>query len=129
MTASPQFRPRNPSPRDGWCSSNAATVCASLGALGGLRVTARPASEVSVVRTQTGGGETVVVVERVIEFAIGKSAVTRYVVEKRFDDGRVLLRPVYESDEIHMEHGSRPLTPEEFDELIAPHVLAAAGEG
>jgi len=67
--------------------------------------------------------------EQIVELAIGESPSTRYVVEHKLDDGRVLLRPQTELERIHQEHGSRSLTPQEFDELIAPHLLPPDGEG
>ena len=66
---------------------------------------------------------------QIFELAIGDSPSTRYVVEKELDDGRVVLRKETELERMHQEHGSRPLTAEEFDELIAPHVQPPDGEG
>jgi hypothetical protein len=66
---------------------------------------------------------TIVAVAQIIELAIGDTETpTRYVVEQQLDDGRVMLRPETELEQMHREHDSRPLTAEEFDELIAPHV-------
>ena len=70
-----------------------------------------------------------VVMEQTFELAIGGSETTRYVVEQQLEDGRLVLRPQTEVERMHQEHGSRPLTPQEFDELIAPHVLPPDGEG
>ncbi len=70
-----------------------------------------------------------VVMEQTFELAIGGSETTRYVVEQQLEDGRVVLRPQTEVERMHHEHGSRPLTQQEFDELIAPHVLPPDGEG
>jgi hypothetical protein len=70
-----------------------------------------------------------IVMEQTFESAIGESPSTRYVVEQELADGRVVLRPQTELEAMHQEHGSRPLTPQEFDELIAPHVLPPDGEG
>ncbi len=67
--------------------------------------------------------------EQIIELAIGEAPSTRYVVEQQLTDGRVVLRPETELERMHQEHGSRPLTQQEFDELIAPHVLPPDGEG
>jgi hypothetical protein len=67
--------------------------------------------------------------EQIIELAIGDAAPTRHVVEQQLDDGRVVLRPQTELEAIHQEHNSRPLTAEEFDELITPYVLPPDGEG
>jgi hypothetical protein len=67
--------------------------------------------------------------EQVIELAIGGAEPTRYVVERQLEDGRVVLRPQTELEAIHQEHNSRPLRAEEFDELIAPYVLPPDGEG
>jgi hypothetical protein len=70
-----------------------------------------------------------VVMEQTFELAIGGSQTTLYVVEQQLDDGRVVLRPQTEVERMHQEHGTRSLTQQEFDELIAPHVLPPDGEG
>lgn len=67
--------------------------------------------------------------EQIIELAIGEQPSAPYVVDEQLEDGRVVLRPQTEVEKMHQEHGSRPLTREEFDELIAPHVLPPDGEG
>jgi hypothetical protein len=67
--------------------------------------------------------------EHTFELAIGGSPTTRYVLEQKLDDGRVVLRPQTELEAMHEGAGSRALTPDEFDELIAPHLLPAHGEG
>jgi len=70
-----------------------------------------------------------ILMEQTFELAIGASPSTRYVLEQKLEDGRVVLRPQTELERMHQEHGSRPLTQQEFDELIAPHVLPPDGEG
>ena len=66
--------------------------------------------------------------EQTFELAIGGSQTTGYVVEQQLEDGRVVLRPQTEVERMHQEHGSRPLTQPQFDELIAPHVRPPDGE-
>jgi hypothetical protein len=66
--------------------------------------------------------------EQIIELAIAEAPSTRYIVKQQLADERVVLRPQTELERMHQEHGSRPLTPQEFDELIAPHVLPPDGE-
>jgi hypothetical protein len=67
--------------------------------------------------------------EQIFELEIGESPRTRYVVEQELADGRVVLRPQTELEAMRERAGSRALTPDEFDELIAPHLLPADGEG
>jgi hypothetical protein len=67
--------------------------------------------------------------EQIVELEIGESPRTRYVVEQELADGRVVLRPQTELEAMRERAGSRALTPDEFDELIAPHLLPADGEG
>lgn len=69
------------------------------------------------------------VMEQIIELAIGDSHATRYVVERELDDGRVLLRPQTELEAMHQDLGSRPLSEEEFEELVAPYLGPPDGEG
>ena len=53
----------------------------------------------------------------------------RYVLEEERDDGRLLLRPDTSYEAIVDRAPRRPLTPTEFEEMIAPHVLPPDGEG
>lgn len=53
---------------------------------------------------------------------------SEYIVEEEHEDGSLLIRPETELERMHHRHGGRPLTPEEFDELIVPHVGPADGE-
>ncbi len=70
-----------------------------------------------------------IVMEQIVELAIGESPSTRYVVEPKLDDGRVVLRPQTELEAMRERMGSRPLTQDEFDQLLAPHLLPPDGEG
>ncbi len=70
-----------------------------------------------------------IVMEQIVELAIGESPSTRYVVEHKLDDGRVVLRPQTELEAMRERMGSRPLTQDEFDQLLAPHLLPPDGEG
>jgi hypothetical protein len=70
-----------------------------------------------------------ILMEQTFELEIGESPRTRYVVEQQLADGRVVLRPQTELEAMRERAGSRALTPDEFDELIAPHLLPADGEG
>ncbi len=60
-----------------------------------------------------------IVMEQIIELAIGESPSTRYVVEHKLEDRRVILRPQTELEAMRDRMGSRPLTQEEFDQLLA----------
>lgn len=60
-----------------------------------------------------------IVMEQIIELAIGESPSTRYVVEHKLEDGRVILRPQTELEAMRDRIGNRPLTQEEFDQLLA----------
>ncbi len=57
---------------------------------------------------------------KVFELAINDANTTRYVVEERLPDGRVMLRPQTELEAIRERLASRPLSDDEFAELIAP---------
>ncbi len=70
-----------------------------------------------------------IVMEEIVELAIGESPSTRYVVVHKLDDGRVVLRPQTELEAMRERMGSRPLTQDEFDQLLAPHLLPPDGEG
>ncbi len=70
-----------------------------------------------------------IVMEEIVELAIGESPSTRYVVVQKLDDGRVVLRPQTELEAMRERMGSRPLTQDEFDQLLAPHLLPPDGEG
>ncbi len=70
-----------------------------------------------------------IVMEQIIELAIGEWPSARYVVEQQLDDGRVLLRPQTELERMHQDLGSRPLTSDEFDELVAPYIGPPDSEG
>ena len=70
-----------------------------------------------------------IVMEQIVELAIGESPSTRYVVVQKLDDGRVVLRPQTELEAMRERMGSRPLTQDEFDQLLAPHLLPPDGEG
>jgi hypothetical protein len=70
-----------------------------------------------------------ILMEQIIELAIGESPRTRYVVEDQLPDGRVVLRPQTELERMHQDLGSRPLTSHEFDELVAPYIGPPDGEG
>lgn len=70
-----------------------------------------------------------IVMEQIVELAIGESPSTRCVVEHKLDDGRVVLRPQTELEAMRERMGSRPLTQDEFDQLLAPHLLPPDGEG
>ena len=52
-----------------------------------------------------------------------------YVLEEERDDGSLILRPDTSYEAIVERAPGRPLTPSEFDALIAPHLLAPDGEG
>lgn len=52
-----------------------------------------------------------------------------YVVEHEHDDGSLLIRPQTPLEQMHQRMGSRPLSPEEFQELIAPYVGPPDDEG
>ncbi len=60
-----------------------------------------------------------IVMEQIVELAIGESPSTRYVVEHKLDDGRVVLRPQTELEAMRERMGSRPLTQDEFDQIPA----------
>jgi hypothetical protein len=66
--------------------------------------------------------------EQIVELAIGQRS-GRYGVEQELDDGRVVLRPQTELEAMRERMGSEPLSQDEFDELIAPHLLPPDGEG
>jgi hypothetical protein len=52
----------------------------------------------------------------------------RYVLAKERDDGAILLKPDTSSEAIAERAPGWPLSRDEFDELIAPHVLPPDGE-
>jgi hypothetical protein len=54
---------------------------------------------------------------------------SRFVLEEERDDGAILLRPDTSFEAISERAPGRPMTREEFDELIAPRVLPPDGEG
>lgn len=53
----------------------------------------------------------------------------RYVLGEEREDDSLLLRPDTSYEAIVDRAPGRPLTPSEFDEMIAPHVLPPDGEG
>jgi hypothetical protein len=63
-----------------------------------------------------------------IELSIGQRP-GRYVIEQELDDGRVVLRPQTELEQMHQDLGSRPMTSDEFDTLVAPYIGPPDGEG
>jgi hypothetical protein len=52
-----------------------------------------------------------------------------FVLEEERDDGAILLRPDTSFEAISERAPGRAMTREEFDQLIAPHVLPPDGEG
>ncbi len=54
---------------------------------------------------------------------------SRFVLEEEHNDGALLLKPDTSYEAITERAPGRPLTREEFDQLIAPHVLPPDGEG
>ncbi|MGI8414135.1 MAG: hypothetical protein ACR2LV_10480 [Solirubrobacteraceae bacterium] len=70
-----------------------------------------------------------ILMEQIIELTIGDTANRRYVIDEQLDDGRVILRPQTQLDEMLAEVGSRAMTSAEFAELIAPHVGPPDDEG
>jgi hypothetical protein len=53
----------------------------------------------------------------------------RFVVEEERNDGAILLRPDTSYEAIMERAPGRPMTSDEFERLIAPHVLLPDGEG
>ena len=54
----------------------------------------------------------------------------RFVIEEERNDGAILLRPDTSFEAIEERAGGgRAMTSEEFERLIAPHVLPPDGEG
>ena len=54
---------------------------------------------------------------------------SRFVIEEEDEDGAILLRPDTSFEAISDRAPGRAMTREEFDQLIAPHVLPPDGEG
>jgi hypothetical protein len=63
-----------------------------------------------------------------IELPIGQHP-GRYVIEQELDDGRVVLRPQTELEQMHQDLGSRPMTSDESAKLVAPYLGPPDGEG
>jgi hypothetical protein len=53
----------------------------------------------------------------------------RFVIEEERNDGAILLRPDTSYEAIMERAPGRPMTRDEFEQLIAPHVLPPDGEG
>jgi hypothetical protein len=66
---------------------------------------------------------------QVVELTIGDSPATSYVVERTLEDGRVILRPRTQLEEMQAGAGGRPLSDAEFNEFIAPYLKPSDGEG
>ena len=53
----------------------------------------------------------------------------QFLIAREDPDGSLVLRPHGGLEEAHRRHGGQRLSAAEFDELVAPHLGAADGEG
>lgn len=72
--------------------------------------------------------DSLVIVQSTVRVTRGDHT-SAYVVEQEHDDGSLLIRPQTELEQMLDRQNTRAMTPEEFDQLIAPHVGPPDGEG
>ncbi len=67
-------------------------------------------------------------VKQTVQVILRDGTSSRFVLEEEHDDGAILLRPDTSFEAISERAPGRALTREEFDQLIAAHVLPPDGE-
>jgi nicotinamide riboside kinase len=72
---------------------------------------------------------TLELVKQTVQVIRENGVAERFVLEEERDDGAILLRPDTPFEAISERAPGRPMTREEFDQLIAPHVLPPDREG
>jgi hypothetical protein len=73
--------------------------------------------------------DNLMIVKQTVQVTRQDGTSDRFVLEEEHDDGGLLLKPDTSYEAIVERAPGRPLTADEFDELIAPHVLPPDGEG